>query len=42
MARDFGADITVNPDTDSIADVITNECGAQLIAQLRLVEARLC
>ena len=30
LARDFGADITVNPDTDSIADVITNECGGAI------------
>ena len=27
LAIDFGANITVNPDTDSIADIITNECG---------------
>ena len=30
LARDFGADITVNPDTESIADVITNECGGAI------------
>ena len=30
LARSFGADITVNPDTDSIADVIADECGGTI------------
>ena len=30
LAKGFGADITVNPDTDSVADVIANECGGAI------------